>query len=148
MAKNFDPKLCTHYIYTSAKIDFFRDFNILAIRPTKEVTNILNQLKAKNPKLKFLIELNTINIALRLMSPRHVSNFVSLVVEFMEKNSFDGMNLALTGFEDKNGLATITTSLKKGLNDKNFILSASYDKFIDAGITFSKFGRLQNSLFE
>lgn len=148
MAKNFNPKLCTHYIYTSAKIDFFRDFNILAIEPTKEVTNILNQLKAKNPKLKFLIELNTINIALRLMSPRHVSNFVSLVVEFMEKNSFDGMNLALTGFEDKNGLATITTSLKKGLNDKNFILSASYDKFINAGITFSTFGRLQNSLFE
>ncbi|KAF7696095.1 histidine-rich carboxyl terminus protein 1 [Silurus meridionalis] len=111
-----DPFLCTHIIYSTAYID--TDFSLKTLHLDADTYNYM--LKDRNPALKMLLGLEVTQSRLEVLSQEQISldKFVNSTMNYVKKNSFDGVDLAwlendTDGTQELRNTETLTFFLKK-----------------------------------
>lgn len=94
LAINFDPKLCSHYVYSKSTLDVNESTNSIN-EPDLSVINdlaVVKGLKNRNPELKTMIYFrNFLSVSNRSAIPV----LVQTTVEFLKNNSLDGVDISL-----------------------------------------------------
>lgn len=151
-----DPSLCTHYIYSFAKLN---DVTCDSIEVLDEWADInlkgyekFVALKDKNPNIKTMIAIGgwtdslTDKYSQLVANPDKIANFVTSVMAFLQKYKFDGLDLdwefPYKVDTDKAGFANLIKALKNAFKDYGYLLSSAVavnKTIIDLGLYISPF---------
>nr|XP_036215864.1 chitinase-like protein 3 [Bactrocera oleae] len=139
-----DPFLCTHLMYAFFGIE--ESGNLRIIDPYLDLEdnggrgNIrkFNALKLQNPTLKTFAAIGgwnegSANFSIVANDPERRKRFVRTVVQFVQRHSFDGVDLDWEypnqrhnlDFDDKNNFITLLRELKEGLAPYEYLLTAA-----------------------
>lgn len=131
--ENVDPSLCTHLVYSKARID-----NItFALKIGNEKIDITEKgyenaiaLKRQNPELKVMIALGGWDVSetyFRLHSDQeNIQTFVESAVSFLERYKFDGIHFEFQFLRNqKDGITNLLTALNDAFQSRNYLLSAT-----------------------
>jgi len=135
---NINPNLCTHLIYSFAKLDP-TTFKIVPIDPWGDINlnGYLNftALKSKNPSLKTMISIGgwtdsndgTQKYSKLVASTTNTATFVTSVMSFLQTYRFDGLDIdweVPSTPADKAGFAKLSQALRTAFK-ANYLLSAA-----------------------
>lgn len=91
--QNFDPNLCTHYVYYADSGLYFNQITGEIILPSnKSHLPLIKALKSKNPKLKTMVFLP---FAIDLNSTEAINQFTNATIRFLKNNLLDGIEFQL-----------------------------------------------------
>ncbi|KAH8416239.1 hypothetical protein KR222_011812, partial [Zaprionus bogoriensis] len=143
--EDIDPFLCTHLVYSFLGIEESGELRI--IDPYLDLENKggqgnikkFNALKLRNPTLKTLFAVGGWNEGSKRFSivasdPTKRARFVEQVVQFIQRHSFDGLDLdweypgqrhSLAEHNDRVNYVTFLRELKEGLDPYGYMLSAA-----------------------
>lgn len=129
-----DPSLCTHLIYSTARID---DTFVMIVGDEKiDIENSgyekMVALKKENPKLKVMISLgdgDTNEKYINLHSdPKKIKRFVESAVNFLERYGFDGIHLdflTLYSADHQGDVPALLRALNDAFESKKYLISAT-----------------------
>lgn len=147
---NIDPNLCTHLIYSFAKLDessYTIQPNDVEVDIDKQFYEKFVYLKIQNPKLITMIAIGgygdsheSDKYSTLVKTSTNIRNFVSSVIQFLQEHKFDGLDFAWeypSSATDKTGFANLLRSLQNAFTPYGYYLSVampSSPKMINEGI--------------
>ncbi|XP_018787057.1 PREDICTED: chitinase-3-like protein 1 [Bactrocera latifrons] len=139
-----DPFLCTHLMYAFFGIEESGDLRVidpyLDLEDNGGRGNIrkFNALKLQNPTLKTLAAIGgwnegSANFSIVANDPERRKRFVRSVVQFVQRHSFDGVDLDWEypnqrhnlDYDDKTNFITLLRELKAGLDPYEYLLTGA-----------------------
>ena len=141
---NINPNLCTHLLYSFAKLDP-TTFKIVPTDPYGDITlkgySNFTALKSKNPSLKTMISIGgwtdstdgTKKYSKLVANSTNIATFVTSVMSFLPTYGFDGLDVdweVPSTPADKAGFARLSQALRTAFKSK-YLLSAATSAWIN-----------------